>query len=764
MTVGLFSTKKVTSVNTSILRLIDDKNINSSIPISVISSIMQNDGQIVENVLGGLVGGLGVRAHRMYEYGKKHYAYGNPSSHILIDGQNANLVIDTVKEQVGILASIDYYKYGPLNILHKTWMTLVSDHAYLSSSNTLGNLGQLKGVPVYLQDMQVVINQDTFNNIEVTGLEQWGTPANAGVTPNRLAIPDVLATYTPYEVENSAINSYVRVVYTWVVVTPTLVEGVLLNRDITYTDSFNIPFIINEADSDSDYFQVKYTINGNSGYWLYKDGTGTLPALDSIHDTEHNTLGSFFPISYFRFNKTTMEVNPTSNEYKSSKKLVNYLSIKYADMIRDIHDNPDIADVEQAMLMFAVPANTVNQLERRYLFDFFSKLNTEKDTLGQAFISNIEQSHNQITLGSTIFTKASSDTTTRISMVIQDAKFKMVLGLDNVFMRKRVGVIAKVGEYSSIYLKRNSTRKITVRNEITGLLADSTVPVSLPVYLYQHQISEDVYEEIEVSRLQMVYHIWGEYNTIGDELDAILLIPMDYSISSNYMMADRELLYARSLHFVFNSRIITKIKWYQTGIFQVIVLIIAVVITIFTYGATWQASVAAFMALSAPAMAMAVLMAVLKYIVVSLIMRLFVKLVGVKAAFIVAIIAAVIGIYQGLDAGSIAGAPWAQELLSISTNLTSSIGDVIKDGMASLAKEAIEFGLYVDTQNELLGKANKLLEGSSILSPMIFFGEAPDDFYNRTVHSGNIGIIGLDAVSSYVDVALALPELTDTMR
>jgi hypothetical protein len=107
----------------------------------------------------------------------------------------------------------------------------------------------------------------------------------------------------------------------------------------------------------------------------------------------------------------------------------------------------------------------------------------------------------------------------------------------------------------------------------------------LPIktYRYQRQASPGVYDEILVDGLKMTYFIYGDYTTTGDEFnDDFLLIPLDRSITRRYSIPVRELLYARSLHFVFNSRVVTEIKWYQRGIFKALLLIVAIVITIFT--------------------------------------------------------------------------------------------------------------------------------------------------------------------------------------
>ena len=83
--------------------------------------------------------------------------------------------------------------------------------------------------------------------------------------------------------------------------------------------------------------------------------------------------------------------------------------------------------------------------------------------------------------------------------------------------------------------------------------------------------------------------------------------------------------------------------------------------------------------------------------------------------------------------------------------------------MDDLLKDASDFSKYIEEQTRLLDTAQDLLEGNNLLSPFVIFGESPDDYYNRTVHSGNIGVIGFEAVSSYVEVALTLPKLDETV-
>lgn len=746
---GLFSTKKKISVNTTVTRLIENKSIQSSVPGSVTASIMQNDGQLVENVLEGLVAGIGVRAQRMYAYGKKSYTYGVPSSTITTRIRGSAEVDAAVKAAVGATAIVDYYRFGPQNILHTTWKTLVDTYGYKSSTNTLDVLSASIGSTVYLVDMQVVLMSATFDSMGMDVLEEWDNAASAGPTANRVATPTSLRVATPFRIDATATTNHVLVTYNW---RDTVgLKSATLSLPITYLDS---------ADTDADYFQVRYLLGGNAGYWSYKEGSAGIPSLDAVFATNVIPFGSFFPITYFRYNKAPVSTDVNSAVYKTSSKLVNYIGVNYANLVNEINANPDIKDVEQAMLIMAASANTVDPIEQRYLFDFFSRVVDQKVAAETAPIPLLSSRAGLLGIVSKLFTTVAAD---NAGLVVQDSRFKMVLGMSSVYRKKKAGRFMKVGQYSGGF----GSVGIPVTTESVGLDGLKSVVIStynIPTHYYRHQITDSVYEEIEVTGLRTTYHIWNGYNTVGEETSPLLLVPMDYSITSKYPITERELLYSRSLQLVFNSVTVTKIKWYQTGIFKAILLIIAIVVMIFTYGATWQATVAVLATMTATALAYAVIIAILKYLIISYLVKLFIKAVGTKIAFIVAILAVVAAAYGYLDAGSITGVPWANTLLTVASNLTTGIGNALEAGIAALHKESIAFGLLMEGQNKLLETANELLDGTGILSPMIFFGETPDDFYNRTVHSGNIGVVGIGTVSSYVDVALTLPKLIDTMR
>lgn len=760
---GIFSSKYVTNVGTTVARVVEDKALPDSVKHGAVTGLFDGGEQFIENVLESLVSSIGVKANRMYNYGKKKYLYGLPSGAMLSSNSGKELIRSTIAANVGQSVVLEYYHFGALNNLHLGWNKLIVDHGYNAKTNVLGNLTAAKGKPVKLTNIAVVVTEASLLELSNGSLDQWGPSPAGTVTGNNesdAALRKIGSLQKPklFELDAAAANDYLRVEYTWPVDYTAVVEGVNVTRTRMDTGSFRIEIV--GFDEEADWHQAKYIrADGEIGYWLYMAGTGFYPVIDALHDTAHSEEnGSYFPFGYFRYNKVSGNADKNSEWFKQSKKLMGYVGIDYEAVTDAVHENPSINDVEQAMLMMAVPAITENQIEMRYLYDYFSSL---LDLTGGDLVQpKPYQSGGSL---SEMVQAALNPSQFEAGIVIEDKRFKMALGFSHISHKIVQGTVGdgKVDTYASGW--GEDIQVVTGTNVAGGGIVSWSTPVKS--HWYRRQTTPTQYEEIRVSNLKMTYHIFEKYTAVGDENDDILLIPLDRSITHKYSVPDREELYTRGMHYVFNSRVVTEVKWYQQGWFAYLLLIAAIIITIITYGESFELVISAWAlgTLTLEAFVYMLAIGVLKYLAVQLAFKLFVKVVGVKLAIIIAIVAALAGGYQAIDAGSIQGAPWAQELLSISTNLSSGINAELKREFGQLKEEADAFAVFAKTEQKRLDEANKLLDDHNWMTPMIIFGEKPNDFYNRTVHSGNIGVLGLDAISAYVDVSLTLPKLTDTL-
>lgn len=749
---GLFGSRTKTSVGTSVTRLVEDDMVPNSVRSGALRSILKDDGQLIENAMEELSTGLATRVRRMHRYGKNHYIHGLPSGTTMTNLMGEETIAAAIAEEVGPGVDIDYYHFGPANLLHLGWVVLVRDYGYNSVTNSM----TVAGKTVYLSDMVPVIAEASVTELENGSLDSWGKPPNAGATPaNALVLAALsVAQHNPFIVDPAVTADCVRVKYCWEEEVAVLVEGVSVLRKTVMHDEMTLP--LTGFDLAADYHQACYMRAGAVSYWAYREGSGLNPAVEAIFETTPQPTGTFFPFAYFRFDKKSTAEDPETEEYKSTHKLLKTMNMDFADIAGAINENPDIGDVEQAMLMMAVPAFSDEPVEQQYLFDFFNNLwlgarEGDPNTLPPE-PERIRNLKDQFGIP--------RPPTTAAAIVIQDKKFKMALSWDSLSKQRVAGSIGKVGTHAAV---SNINEKTKPGVTVLGVTVE--VLTVVPTFTYRHQITEGLYEEIQVVNLKMTYHIWGNYTATGGEDDDILLVPLDYAIIKNYSMPVRERLTARAMHFVFNSRVTVKLKWYQTGIFKVFIIIIAVVAAFWTYGTSLKAAWALLAAGAYMAATIILLSIALEYLIMTFLVKLFVKVVGAKIAFIAALALAIYGGYVAYQAGSVAGAPFAQQLLSLSTSLTNKSIQVYLEGEYNdLKVEADLLKTEQEARMEQLERANDLLNDSYLhLAPLIVFGESPDDFYQRTVHSGNIGIVGIEAVASYVDIQLMLPKISDTL-
>ncbi len=738
---GIFSSKYVTQVGTSITRVIEDAAVPNAVKTGSLKAFF-NDGDLSDYVIEELASSIGVRAERMYRYAENHYVHGMPSGEVYSSTQGRQQVEAVIETLEGQQVFMEYSHFGPPNTLHIGWLKLVSQYGYNQATNQLATLTAQKGTPVYLKDMVVVVPDSLADTFELGSLDQWGTAASAGYTPERLSnLAGILDLVGPSPVYRSstATELHLLVSYVWETQVPVV--------PATVPPSFTK--VINEAsmtilpsgyDDAADYFHAKYTVNGQTKYWMYQNDSGTYPTLDAVFTDSPVVSGEYFPFTYFRYNKQSTIADKTTAAYLTSKRMVEHIGIDFDLMAETINENPDIADVEQAMLVFGVPATSTDEMECRYLFDYFDNLFYVMDGTSSFALGAIQALLN-------------NDAQAKHTIVIKDAQFKMALSNDGIYKRIVAGSIGEIGTHNNSYVLTQIGPQFT--DPDTGNV--STVTTPFKTHSYRKQIAVGLYEEITVRNLRMKYFIFEDYTTTGDELDDILLIPIDRAISKEYSIGDKETLYSRSLHCVFNSRVVTKVEWYQTGLFKAILIIIAATISLYDGG--WTLSTI-LTAAGIQALIVTIIVTIIVGEIFSVAFRLFVKAFGADVAMLIAIVAILYGGYQMIQHGSVVGAPFASELLMLSSGLSQA---AMSAKMADLMNEAESFKLLAEEKTELLEKAQDLLDNTSFLSPFVIFGEKPEDFYNRTVHSGNIGIVGINAISYYVDVALTLPKLKDTL-
>lgn len=288
-----------------------------------------------------------------------------------------------------------------------------------------------------------------------------------------------------------------------------------------------------------------------------------------------------------------------------------------------------------------------------------------------------------------------------------------------------------------------------------------------PRHKFRKQITESVYREYYVDGLSIDQRLSSGHWTSASKQDENLCIPVDMELIAKRMRKHRHWLISKSFHLIITSVKVVKKKWYQTGIFKLVVFIAAVVISFFTggQGMVWYL-----------ALAKALAIAVVTQIAVMAISAILTAM-GIDAsivAAIVAVIAIAVGGYAAASKTTVGGLK-ATQLMAISN---VSFG-VSHNHIALNTKRAIqafeEFKDLIESEMDSLEEQRKLLgleDGGKVdvytllarqtREPDIRLGESPLNFYERTL-TVNAALATTALLNNYVLISLQLPSFESFM-
>ena len=738
---GWFSSKKKTYVGTEVSRVVKNNQIPDLRQKNLIDSIFNNT-RMSHTIVNNAMQSFALKAERAYRMAARgDYTYGTLGASILTKTDGKDTVKNIIEAELGESIQMDYFYFEPMNNLHVGWQKLTKEYDYDEFTNEVRALSAQRGHKVWVKDMVAYVNTTaiTPDATAVDGetelvadsgtMEVWDRHPQDRFIPNRLP-----SDKTPVWQLSSAIS-----------------DGVMIH--LVEEDGYESTMFFNleEFDDDRECFQAKYryTVGGTArtGYFTYEYGSGAYPILDAIHENTPSTKGAFMPVVAFRQNS----VNRTGSAYQgtaaynSSEKLLKLLDMSYQDLGDAINANPDADDLEQVVMMFAVPSSSSNQAEIEYLYKFFNWL----------YLQSPDKRSNAIRF--------------------RDADFDSVLSYTGLKRKRTAGTIGDVDTHTHQRVQETRYRTVLRRVLVSSGYGEpdeyayisESEPYTVETLKYQHQVYAGLYDEITVDNLQMRYNIYGDKGITANVGSEKLLIPIDTTIAKTLRFDRKEELYLRSLHFVMNSRVTVKVKWYQTGVFQIVMLIVAVAITIVTAGAGSPIGVAMTAGAYATVAVLVIQQLVMQYIFALVItkgIQIVADELGFDATIILAVsafIAAGYGVYNE--------AAWVDYAIAAANGLVSASANVVTDQLAEYQTESQEFALMADTKLKELEELDNLLNSYDLLDPRsftgmvpsIFPGETPDALYNRTVHSGNIGTVAFDYIESYVDINLQLPTFND---
>lgn len=765
---GLFSSKKKTYVNMSVTRMLDDGDITPIGKAAIIDYVLSENKRVdaladsyVDMLNKHNQESIGNKVLSLNSWAKKKYHYGALVSSTYSEGdinlpEELKAYLSTVE---GEAVTVDYAKFGPLNNQHFAYKQLIDHFGFDIRSNEVVNESVRNGFTTYLEDMVIYYCSKTIEDvINPDYLNPLGYASKSGKTVTRVVNRKVA--HTPWEEDINASEDYAiaKLVYR---------NG---SQDVTYTIRLdfmayensgeqNLPEAGVETTEDDpditqdmvsgepDYFMVRYKLaDGEEKLFTYLFGSETVNALESLFRKDVD-LGMHIPNVYLRLNGR--DLHEAENEAaKSSKVYCNKLGFDYVTVSKQIMDQIDNKkDIKDMFISFRLsPNDTKDPIVSEYFYYFFEEM--YKTTGAKRKSSDDRKSHMKYIEGQALGA---------MSYSVEDNVSQVNCNFTAMGYEDVVGSIGPVGTFKSEFSNV----------EYSGFAGRLMNKLFRPRHMFRKQVTETVYREYYVDGLGIDQKLSSGHWTSASKQDENLCIPVDIELIAKRMRKHRHWLISKSFLLVVTTVKVVKQKWYQSGIFKVIMFIVAVVVSFFTggQGLVWYL-----------ALAKAIAVAVVVQAAVMAISAILTAL-GIDAsivAAIVAVIALVAGAYAVLSDTTVAGLN-ATQLMSV-TNVSFAVSH---NHIALNTKRAIqafeEFKDLMESEMDSIEEQRKLLgleDGGKIdvytllarqtREPDIRLGETPVNFYERTLMV-NAGLATTALLNNYVLISLQLPSFESFM-
>jgi len=723
-----------TYVNSVTERLLESKNFHSSSDLGMQRYLYEQKTKTKPNMrgksisdclLGAAKGSMPKKFRSAYNLASNtdRYTYGLPQSYLSTTAtQDINNSFETYlnTQETGVVEVI-YSKLNSKNMYHYAWGKVFEDLGYSSKSNELKVVSVSKGTPCYLFSSQLTLSQRSYEKYLLDGnLEQNGLSMSYGAAFEReenpyREQPDILM----------GLNSKLSVVYAYEKGGEVL-KGILdiiledVNPAITEAEVEETPPIFdwwgiriesrepNTLPTENEYIQAMYLVDGVMKIFSYEYQSGGIPEVDTSVSYEES-IGQYYPRIYIREHARYTKDLPKDNiRRESTVKMLNKLGLKIEQITDQLHEAIGEVDGDYKYMFLHLTVSINKDKDDlttgKYLFNYFDSLREVSGT--------IPTSHRKVPILSN--EKGNINQSVRDGSYNQEISFwKTGKSIKNGIAKNNAGVELEIGDHCVKYKSLNYTGIHTIIK----------------------QINTSQYIELEVAGLVMRHKFYGQTVTAGGG-DDNLTIPLDKIAVESLVLKDQELLVNRSLQLTITTMKVVKTKWYQTGIFKVVLVVISIAINIVIPGS----------GLTLMALLQAVATTIVIGIAVNLAVGLLVKLavsIGLSSE-LVAVIAfiatlATLAATGRIDFSKVIDARALMNGLNIAKN---AHGKSVAIGIETVKGKMDDFKEYADDQWKKLEAAQDMLD-TGVIPPSlmmltgpinqieVYLGESAKEFYTR---------------------------------
>ena len=686
--------ESVTVYGSQVISLIE-KN-PKVIPSTIRNAVLAGD-DIAESLRGVMSNNISTKAKQYYAYGRDHYYYGLPSGTFTGYFADKTILTNVLSEIEGTPVYVNY-----------EFVSDTPDGRFFILP-WLNTVGYNWSTDVFTYEGRTC----TLVNAKIT--------ANLKVTIN-------------YTYLTSGLNSK------------------LVSKTVILDSAAATPAILNALYITASYYltDVNGQPTGDLKHFSYNIDTDT--AYPELIISKVGQNAPYYPVVPIRLNNVSLSKLPA---YPTAKKLLKKIGVAVDDVLEGVEANPDIAQVDHAFIILGFNMDSTSDAVISYMYEYFSYLkdnstNTEEDYLNwlAAFKS-----------GDTLSTPGIN------RIIIKDSKYRIVLNYLYIKETVVTGVIGKVGTVDKQINVKSKKRFSCVSANDTSRTV--TFYVEQSELVLKKQVSATSYITLTVVGLQHNNYVANLAGVIETTLNEVVnntdnnnfLVPLNSFIYNSRLSATKRIdLMYDCIQILMNSVETYKLKWYQTGFFQFVMMIITISLMIFAppVGGGLAAATTATEA------AIAIVTTVAVSVAISLAIKTAVKVLGLNAT-IIAIVAVVAAMYGYRNLNGLSTMPWALDLMQTVTSAMNRIGVALKASTAEIMSEMTEFTTSAEDQLKAIYEKIDEMTSSNTLDPLRLFTkvdyyptETVSDYYYRHCHMTNPGVLSLDIITDYVDTMLTL--------
>ena len=264
-----------------------------------------------------------------------------------------------------------------------------------------------------------------------------------------------------------------------------------------------------------------------------------------------------------------------------------------------------------------------------------------------------------------------------------------------------------------------------------------------------------------LSQTVRVYQAADHIISLSSGENEVILLPLNRELINKMRPLDANTLAYHSLKVVMHAYQVTYVKWYQTGFFKFVMIVIAIALTIYSgYGGELITQLAAAAAAGVTTLAVFIAQAVIYSLMMSAAFKFVAKELGVEFAMILAMVAMAYGLLGSNEAFSL---PYADSVLAMTGPMLDAAQSVQVEALEDITSAYNTMMDAYETKQKEMAELWKELQPPSRLDPLGIFTavdmpvfENPTQYIERKTTSNIADIVGYNAIQTFYENALNL--------